>query len=80
MDFLSFEVLFKNKNLKMDFIILNSVSNVKNIHQKIKKYDTVFCYLVNDLSGKGATSILANSHKNCLDYLAIPRKRHLIIR
>lgn len=68
MDFLSYEVIFKNKNFNMDFIILNSISNVKNILQKIKKYDKIFCYLDNDSPGIEATSILLNSHKGCLDF------------
>lgn len=68
MDFLSFEVIFKSKGFEMDYIILNSISNVNSIIDRIKKYDKVFCFLDNDEPGKKATSILSKNHKCCLDY------------
>lgn len=66
-DFLSFKTLYRNKSFSTDFIILNSISNVKNIISIINKYDKAYCYLDRDIPGINGTTILVNSHKNCID-------------
>lgn len=67
-DFLSFKTLYKNKSFQMDYVILNSVSNAKNIFSKIENYEKVFCFLDNDSAGKNATKLLLENHKNSTDF------------
>ncbi len=67
-DFLSFKTFYKTKSFQMDYIILNSISNVKNIIPKIKNYKKVLCFLDNDKAGKNGTKILLKNHKVSMDF------------
>lgn len=67
-DFLSFRTLYKEKSFSMDYVILNSVSNSKNILSKIKNYKKIFCFLDNDTSGRNATKFLLKNLKNSIDF------------
>ena len=60
MDFLSFMTLRKLKNPQQtglslqDYVVLNSVSNIHKITEKLSHYDSIQCYLDNDDAGRNA--------------------------
>ena len=60
MDFLSFMTLRKLKNpqrtrlSQQDYIVLNSVSNIHKVTEKLSHYDSIQCYLDNDDAGRNA--------------------------
>ena len=60
MDFLSFITLRKLKNpqrtglSQQDYIVLNSVSNIHKVTEKLSHYDSIQCYLDNDDAGRNA--------------------------
>jgi DNA primase len=68
-DFLSHYTLIKEKTLKNDSIILNSVTQVKQAKQIIKNsnYSKIFLYLDNDKAGNNATNELMNLEIDVLD-------------
>ena len=65
MDFLSFMTLRKLKNpqrtglSQQDYIVLNSVSNIHKVTEKLSHYDSIQCYLDNDDAGRNAYQQLA---------------------
>ena len=75
MDFLSFMTLRKLKNSQrtglsqQDYVVLNSVSNIHKITEKLSHYDSIQCYLDNDDAGRNAYQQLAkelgDSVSNC---------------
>ena len=57
MDYLSYLTLVKSERITedgehMDYIVLNSVSNVSRAIEPIKKYKVIHCYLDNDDAGR----------------------------
>lgn len=57
MDYLSYLTLVKSGRITedgehMDYIVLNSVSNVSRVIEPIKKYKVIHCYLDNDDAGR----------------------------
>lgn len=57
MDYLSYLTLVKLGRItegseSMDYIVLNSVSNVSRVIEPIKKYEVIHCYLDNDDAGR----------------------------
>ncbi|MFH4968299.1 toprim domain-containing protein [Gaetbulibacter sp. M240] len=66
-DFLSYLTLFGDRNLKEDYIILNSVSLIEKISEIIKKYDVIFACLDDDESGKKGLKKIRQYHANVFD-------------
>lgn len=63
MDYLSYLTLVKRGRIteeskSMDYIVLNSVSNISRAIETIKKYDLIHCYLDNDDAGRRAVDTL----------------------
>lgn len=57
MDYLSYLTLVKKGKITeasefMDYIVLNSVSNISRVIESIKKYEVIHCYLDNDDAGR----------------------------
>lgn len=67
LDFLSYLTLFPNRNLKEDYIILNSVSLIEKITKCIQKYDIVYAFLDNDKPGKSALKLLKTNKQNVIN-------------
>ena len=42
----------------MDYVVLNSVSNISRVIETIKKYEVVHCYLDNDDAGRRSVDTL----------------------
>lgn len=63
MDYLSYLTLVKQGRIteggeSMDYIVLNSVSNISRAIEPIKKYEVIHCYLDNDDAGRRAVDAL----------------------
>lgn len=63
MDYLSYLTLVKlgriaEEKESMDYIVLNSVSNVGRVIEPIKKYEIIHCYLDNDDAGRRVVDAL----------------------
>ncbi len=63
MDYLSYLTLVKSRRItesgeSMDYIVLNSVSNIGRAIEPIKKYKVIHCYLDNDDAGRRAVDSL----------------------
>lgn len=64
MDYLSYLTLLKRNNFHVciryptDYIILNSVNNIKKVQPILDEYDHIHCYLDNDRAGKVATEYI----------------------
>lgn len=89
MDFLSFLTLVKKQdkyfaiNEKCDYMVLNSVANLKRALQYLERYTHIHCFLDNDMAGRKAVEtiiglyeyrVIDNSfryanHKDINDYL-----------
>lgn len=69
LDYLSYLVLVRmgifheSKEEQIDYIILNSVSNVSKVRTLLEDYDRIHTYLDNDSAGKNATKVLAEMRK-----------------
>ena len=65
MDFLSFIILRRKENpqsaglKQQDYIVLNSVANVRKAIERLSRYDNVQCFLDNDEAGQKAYQELA---------------------
>lgn len=62
-DYLSYLTLVKQGRIteggeSMDYIVLNSVSNISRAIEPIKKYEVIHCYLDNDDAGRRAVDAL----------------------
>jgi 5S rRNA maturation endonuclease (ribonuclease M5) len=60
MDFLSFKTLYPEVT-KMNFLILNSTSQLKKWLDFLKKHNTIYCFLDNDDEGTKTTNIILKS-------------------
>ena len=61
MDFLSFMMLRRKENdglKRQDYLVLNSVSNVKKALEPLSHYENVQCFLDNDEAGRNAYQAL----------------------
>ena len=64
MDYLSYLTLLKRNCFSIcirhptDYIILNSVNNIKKVQPILDEYDQIHCYLDNDNAGKVATEYI----------------------
>jgi hypothetical protein len=63
MDYLSYLTLVKMGRITedgepMDYIVLNSVSNISRVIEPIKKYEVIHCYLDNDDAGRRVVDTL----------------------
>ena len=66
MDYLSYLTLVKLGRITkgdefMDYIVLNSVSNVSKAIEPIKKYKVIHCYLDNDDAGRRVVDSFARA-------------------
>jgi hypothetical protein len=82
MDFLSFETLYPEIK-KMNLLILNSTTQLKKGINFLKKHNTIYCFLDNDVEGTKTTNIILKlfpdksidkrniytNHKDLNDYL-----------
>lgn len=66
-DFLSFLQLYPGKEDDCDFIILNSLSNAKDLLSIIEKFDSVNLFLDNDKAGQSATQKLLKASYKVID-------------
>lgn len=57
LDFLSYKELF-SRNKNEDYLILNSISKLKNCWTILSKYSHIDCYLDNDDAGKKTTNLI----------------------
>lgn len=88
-DYLSYLTLKNIRETKQDAVILNSVSNLSKVIDKLKAYKKIYTYLDNDASGKKATeqikatctvsivkdqSIHYADHKDLNDYLVASKQ------
>jgi hypothetical protein len=74
-DFLSYLTLFKRCGMTcftdtMDFVILNSVSNIQKAIPWLMRYEVVSCCLDNDDAGRKAVDILSELHDGIHDISA----------
>jgi hypothetical protein len=81
-DFLSFKTLYPEVT-KMNFLILNSTSQLKKGINFLKKHNEIYCFLDNDVEGTKTTNVILklfsdnsidkrkiyNDHKDLNDYL-----------
>lgn len=64
MDYLSYRTFHKMNNTNIcirqptDYIVLNSVNNIKKVQPILDEYETIHCYLDNDPAGKVATEYI----------------------
>lgn len=66
-DLLSYLELEKEKNLAQDFMVLNSLVNIKRSLPTIMSYDSIVLLLDRDEAGRKATSELLKSVPKCYD-------------
>ena len=66
-DLLSFIELKKNSNLQADFLVLNSLVNLKKASQIFKAYKTIDLYLDHDEAGRKATKSILLQYPNAVD-------------
>lgn len=65
MDFLSYLTLQKKEDYRIcidvpaDYLVMNSVSNLKKSLVELERYDRIHCYLDNDLAGKKTVETFA---------------------
>lgn len=70
MDFLSYMTLQKKGdyhiclNTQVDYIVMNSVSNLKKCLVVLEQYDYIHCYLDNDLAGQKTVETIAGIYGN----------------
>lgn len=69
-DFLSYLTLKNTLALQEDVIVLNSLSNLLKVIDKLKGYKEVHTYLDNDDLGKKATLTIKRSHPTVIDQSA----------
>ena len=91
MDFLSFMTLRRKENdelKRQDYLVLNSVSNIQKVLERLSQYDSVRCFLDNDEAGRNAylqlskelgkpvtdASTLYNGFKDLNEYLCAESK------
>lgn len=84
MDYLSYLTLVKLGRIaegseSMDYIVLNSVSNVSRVIESIKKYEIIHCYLDNDDAGRRVVDTLQEllGGKVCDMFAAYPLYKDL---
>lgn len=84
MDYLSYLTLVKlgritERSEFMDYIVLNSVSNISRGIETIKKYEVVHCYLDNDDAGRRAVDTLQEllGNRVCDMFAAYPLYKDL---
>ena len=84
MDYLSYLTLVKLGRItegreSMDYIVLNSVSNVSRVIEPIKKYEVIHCYLDNDDAGRRVVDTLQEllGGKVCDMFAAYPLYKDL---
>ncbi|NDV57082.1 toprim domain-containing protein [Bacteroides sp. 519] len=84
MDYLSYLTLVKLGRIaegseSMDYIVLNSVSNVSRVIEPIKKYEVIHCYLDNDDAGRRVVDTLQEllGGKVCDIFAAYPLYKDL---
>lgn len=75
-DLMSYVELQKNEKKREDFIVLNSLGNLKDVFPEIPKYDRVDLYLDRDIAGEKASRLLMDSFSRCSDRssFALPYK------
>ncbi|SHN22968.1 CHC2 zinc finger [Cyclobacterium lianum] len=66
-DMLSFAEMKKGDQYRQDFMVLNSLANVKQALPEIRKYSQIDLFLDRDKAGKGATEELMQSLSQCRD-------------
>lgn len=66
-DMLSFAEMKKGDQFRQDFMVLNSLANVKQALPEIRKYSQIDLFLDRDKAGKGATEELMQSLSQCRD-------------
>lgn len=74
MDFLSFLMLAKDDERfprDTDFIVLNSVVNLKKALPWLARYSTIYCGLDNDDAGRKTTDLLKEAYDGVVDLSAI---------
>lgn len=65
MDFLSYQELHRKGDYHVcidsptDFLVMNSVSNLKKCLVELERYTTIHCYLDNDLAGRKTVETIA---------------------
>ena len=91
-DFLSFMMLRRKENgglKRQDYLVLNSVSNVKKALEPLSHYENIQCFLDNDEAGRNAylqlskelgkpvtdASTLYNGYKDLNEYLQLTAKK-----
>ena len=66
-DFLSYLSSDLSDNKKNDFLILNSISLIQKTNVILNKYDSIFCFLDNDVSGKLGLKKIKENNDNVID-------------
>lgn len=74
-DFLSFKTLYP-KITKMNFLILNSTTQLKKGIYFLEKHDTIYCFLDNDEEGTKTTNTILNLFSNKAIDKRIIYKKH----
>lgn len=73
MDFLTYLTLKRRKDSMIckvqatDYIIMNSVSNLKKTLMQLEEYRFIFCYLDNDLAGQKTVETIASLYEGRVD-------------
>jgi len=66
-DLLSHEMLNKNSGSPTDFLVLNSLVNLKKTSQILEAYETINLYLDHDEAGRKATKSILLQYPNAVD-------------
>ena len=72
MDFLSYLTLKQTDdsaiciNAPCDYLVMNSVSNLKRTLTYLQKYTYIHCYLDNDLAGQKTVETIAGMYGRCV--------------
>ena len=66
-DFLSYLTAYKNYKKNEDYLILNSISMVEQLTEKVENYNQIISCLDNDNSGIEATKLLKTKYENVMD-------------
>lgn len=84
MDYLSYLTLVKLGRITegsefMDYVVLNSVSNINRVIETIKEYEVIHCYLDNDDAGRRAVDTLQEllGNRVCDMFAAYPLYKDL---
>lgn len=75
MDFLSYQELYKKGDFHIctdsqtDFLVMNSVSNLKKCLVELERYTVIHCYLDNDLAGRKTVETIVGLYgQNAIDH------------